>query len=54
MSGSRFNGFIDDFKIYPYARTAAEIKQDYAGGGPKGSIGNTIATDQGGDLQMGW
>ncbi|MBU3935296.1 DUF2341 domain-containing protein, partial [Patescibacteria group bacterium] len=27
-----FDGFIDDVKIYPYARTAAEIKSDYASG----------------------
>jgi hypothetical protein len=27
-----FHGFIDEVKIYPYARTADEIKQDYAAG----------------------
>jgi len=27
-----FNGWIDEPKIYPYARTAAEIKSDYAAG----------------------
>jgi hypothetical protein len=33
-SGSLFfNGFIDDVKIYPYARTAAQIKADYTGKG---------------------
>ena len=27
-----FNGSIDDVKIYPYSRTAAQIKKDYASG----------------------
>ncbi len=27
-----FNGFIDEVKIYPYARTADQIRQDYAAG----------------------
>lgn len=27
-----FQGFLDEVKIYPYARTAAEIKQDYVAG----------------------
>jgi len=27
-----FHGFIDEVKIYPYARSAAEIKQDYING----------------------
>jgi hypothetical protein len=27
-----FDGFIDEVKIYPYARSAAEIRQDYAAG----------------------
>jgi len=29
----KFNGFIDEFKIYSYARTAAQIKTDYASRG---------------------
>jgi len=37
-----FNGFIDEVKIYPYARTAAQIKADYNQGAVK--IG---APDQG-------
>ncbi len=27
-----FHGFIDEVKVYPYARTADQIKQDYAAG----------------------
>ena len=27
-----FHGFIDEVKVYPYVRTAAEINQDYAAG----------------------
>jgi len=35
---ARNNGFIDDFKVYPYARTAAQIKTDYTSrGSVKGS-----------------
>lgn len=30
--GSYFKGTIDDVKIYPYARTAAQIKSDYLAG----------------------
>ncbi|MFW0837855.1 MAG: DUF2341 domain-containing protein [Candidatus Komeilibacteria bacterium] len=30
--GSEFNGFIDEVKIYPYARTATQIKADYLAG----------------------
>ena len=29
ITGENFNGFIDDIKIYPYARTADQIKKDY-------------------------
>lgn len=28
----RFNGFIDEVKVYPYDRTAAQIKADYSAG----------------------
>jgi len=31
-NGSFFNGFIDEVKIYPYARTEEQIKSDYAAG----------------------
>lgn len=31
-NGRYMNGFVDEFKVYPYARTAAEIKQDYNSG----------------------
>jgi hypothetical protein len=41
-----FPGFIDDVKIYPYARTAAQIKADYTG---KGTI-NGAAAAAGGTL----
>ncbi len=40
-----FSGFIDDVKIYPYARTAAQIKNDYASRGSvqgvSASMGNS-------------
>lgn len=32
-SGSYFNGFIDEVKVYPYARSAAQIRSDVFGGG---------------------
>ena len=43
---SPFNGFIDDVKIYPYARTAAQIKTDFAS---RGSFKGTSATIGGQD-----
>ncbi|MFA6185460.1 MAG: DUF2341 domain-containing protein [Candidatus Shapirobacteria bacterium] len=37
----KFNGFIDEPKIYPYARTAAQIKLDYnSRGSSKGTSAN--------------
>jgi hypothetical protein len=46
----QFVGFIDEFKIYPYARSANEIKADYnAGASSKGSsvvIGHKTQTAQ--------
>ncbi|MDZ7586549.1 MAG: DUF2341 domain-containing protein, partial [Patescibacteria group bacterium] len=36
------NGFIDDVKIYPYARTAAQIKSDYAAKGSSTSKGTSV------------
>ena len=42
-----FNGFIDDVKIYPYARTAAQIQADYnargSGFGTSAQVGNQSA-----------
>lgn len=35
-----FNGFIDDVKIYPYARTSAQIKADYNSRGSQ--IGTSV------------
>ena len=32
VAGDYFNGYIDEPKIYPYARTADQIKQDYNAG----------------------
>jgi hypothetical protein len=40
-----FNGYLDDVKIFPYARTAAQIKADYTG---KGTInGAAVAVGAG-------
>ncbi|MCR4307575.1 MAG: fibrinogen-like YCDxxxxGGGW domain-containing protein, partial [Candidatus Berkelbacteria bacterium] len=41
--GSLMKGFIDDVKIYPYARTAAQIKSDFASKGG-GSVKGTAAS----------
>jgi len=42
-----WDGFIDEVKIYPYARTATEIKQDYiAGAASAGSSAVLGASDQ--------
>lgn len=46
-TAANFKGFIDDVKIYNYARTAAQIKADYASRGA--SKGSTLRT-QGGTL----
>jgi len=32
-TGWKTHGYLDEFKIYPYARTAAQIKADYTGKG---------------------
>lgn len=32
VANSFFNGFLDDIKIYPYARSASQIKADYTSG----------------------
>ncbi len=36
------NGSIDEFKIYPYARTADQIKQDYNSRGSASSNGSSV------------
>lgn len=41
-----FKGFIDEVKVYPYARTADEIKQDYLFSGAEGSSAVLGASDQ--------
>jgi len=39
LGSHRLRGFIDELKIYPYARSAAQIKQDYLAGKAKvGSV----------------
>ena len=45
IGGYAFNGFIDEVKIYAYARTAAQIKQDYRAGlsGMKTQKGSSVA-----------
>ncbi len=40
-----FNGFIDDVKIYPYARTATQIKADYASRGTASGVSVAIGDD---------
>ena len=40
-----FNGFIDSVKIYPYARTAAQIKADYASRGTASGVSVAIGDD---------
>jgi hypothetical protein len=44
--GGFFNGFIDSVKIYPYARTAAQIKADYAARGTA-SGSSVVISDEG-------
>ena len=41
----QFHGYIDEVKIYPYARTADQIKQDYSAGlsGVKSNSGVSVA-----------
>ncbi len=45
-SGEYLSGFIDDVKIYSYARTADEIKQDYLFSSSRGSAAVLGAQDQ--------
>ena len=42
---NRFNGSIDSVKIYPYARTAAQIKADYASRGTASGVSAVILSD---------
>ena len=40
-----FNGFIDSVKIYPYARTAAQIKADYASRGTGSGVSVAVGDE---------
>lgn len=40
-----FPGFIDDVKIYPYARTAAQIKSDYNSRGSTSGVGVKVGNE---------
>ncbi|KKQ23516.1 MAG: hypothetical protein US38_C0014G0003 [Candidatus Roizmanbacteria bacterium GW2011_GWC1_37_12] len=42
-TGWKTHGYMDEFKIYPYARTAAQIKSDFASKG-SGSVKGTAAS----------
>jgi len=42
-----FKGFIDEVKIYPYARTAAQIKADYASRGATKGSAATLSSSKG-------
>lgn len=48
-----FTGFLDDIKIYPYARTATQIKQDYLAGKSKAGAAEGVAVALGGQNQAG-
>ncbi|HLE48844.1 MAG TPA: DUF2341 domain-containing protein [Patescibacteria group bacterium] len=41
VSSAYLNGFVDEFKIYDYVRTASQVKSDYAG---RGSVQGTSAS----------
>jgi len=45
-TGSFFNGFIDDVKIYPYARTAEQIRADYASAGSAHGVSAVLGASQ--------
>jgi len=47
-----WNGFIDEVKIFPYARSAAEVKQDYTSGASNQSTAEGASTSFGGDQQQ--
>ncbi len=42
-----FQGYLDDVKIYPYARTASQIAQDYNAGKAHASTANGVAVNMG-------
>ena len=44
-TSSGINGFIDDVRIYDYARTASQIKADYLGGGSRGATTRVAPTE---------
>jgi hypothetical protein len=44
-ANKEFNGFIDSVKIYPYARTAAQIKADYASRGTGSGVSVAIGDE---------
>ncbi len=46
VDNNYFNGTIDDVKIYPYARTASQIKTDYASRGSLHGISASFGDDQ--------
>lgn len=55
LNGSYFDGFIDEVKIYNYARTPAQIKADYNSGTSKGaafSISGNVSPDTPGDIKL--
>jgi len=45
--GDYFHGFIDEVKIYPYARTAAQIKADYNAGKARASSSAGVSSSFG-------
>lgn len=51
LSTGNFHGFIDEVKIYPYARTAAQVKADYAARGT--ATGVTAQVGSGASLNQG-
>jgi hypothetical protein len=52
-AGNWFNGFIDEVKIYPYARTATQIKADYNAGRGRTSSEKGSAVSLGGPTSTG-
>jgi len=47
------NGFIDEFKIYDYARTAAQVKLDYNSRNSQSGVGVRFGPDTGKTLSSG-
>jgi len=52
-SDEELNGFMDEVKIYPYARTAAQIKADYNSGKAGLSADKGSAVSMGGPTSIG-